>query len=374
MKILVYGSTFLTARTCQLLLTEGYNLVGYIPNTRPPAVPGKMPLPEVSPDTKHDLKLSIQYNQKIIEIKNAFNVHTGLLPEWGGSDILYHTIKKKAKEQGLTFHKMGSDYDFGPIICRTSYPVFPDDKIEDLYERLALLCPLFTLGSLKILNKIGFKKADLCFKKKPTLYLRGKIDLNELELYRKTKDILLKKFKEKTKRGIRLADGSILIRPVNQDDLESLRQLRNHPETRRFLTYNKVISKKQQHAWFARLPQNTSCQYLTIEKEDQFAGVIRLDEQDQANRSIRIGADIALKHRRQGIATRAYQLMLDYLFIKKRINRVWLLVADFNQPAINLYKKLGFKREGIQYQSLWRDKKWHHYLMMSILRKDYAKE
>jgi dTDP-4-amino-4,6-dideoxygalactose transaminase len=51
MRILIYGSTLLTARASDLLLAVGeYELVGHIPNRGVPTVPGRMPVPEALPD------------------------------------------------------------------------------------------------------------------------------------------------------------------------------------------------------------------------------------------------------------------------------------------------------------------------------------
>ena len=129
-----------------------------------------------------------------MDIKNAYNVHTGLLPLWGGSDILYHTLKNKALEQGLTFHKMTERFDYGPILSKITYPVFPQDTILDLYERVTLICPYFVASSIKLLQSIGLRKSKQCVEDKPTFYLRGKIAPEDKANYLLMKTKLRKKF------------------------------------------------------------------------------------------------------------------------------------------------------------------------------------
>ena len=92
-KILIYGSAHLTQETCKLLKNH-YDLVGHIPSVNP-VIAGNIDLPVVDESVEHDIKLSLQYNRKMTNIENAYNVHTGLLPSWGGVDILYHTIKDR---------------------------------------------------------------------------------------------------------------------------------------------------------------------------------------------------------------------------------------------------------------------------------------
>lgn len=153
MRILILGSTYLTELCVNQLLKDGFNLVGYIPSENP-TFRGRINLKEVTEDTPHDIKLSIQYDLKVIDVRNAYNLHTGLLPLYGGCSILYHTIKNKDVEQGLTFHKMTQNFDDGEIISKMSYPVLPTDKVEDLYMRMCSIAPKFLSNALS-LNVVG---------------------------------------------------------------------------------------------------------------------------------------------------------------------------------------------------------------------------
>ena len=40
-----------------------------------------MDLPIADETVPHDIKLSIQYDKKVTDLSNAYNVHTGLLPK-----------------------------------------------------------------------------------------------------------------------------------------------------------------------------------------------------------------------------------------------------------------------------------------------------
>ena len=178
-KILIYGSTYLTKVTCDILKPH-YNLVGHVPSQNP-KIGAQVDLPIVDQNIEHDIKLSIQYNKKLLNIENAFNVHTGLLPEWGGTDILYHTLKEGASEQGISFHGMTNKFDKGPIISKTSYPVFKTDTMVDLYQRLVQMCPLFVLNSLKLLESLS--STEGCPIYEPKLYKRGNIESKDLDTY-----------------------------------------------------------------------------------------------------------------------------------------------------------------------------------------------
>lgn len=167
MRILIYGNTYLTELCVNQLLKDGYNLVGYIPSENP-TFKGKINLPQVAETVEHDIKLSIQYDKKLLTIKDAYNLHTGLLPQYGGCSILYHTVKNKETEQGLTFHKMGENFDEGAIVSKITYPVLASDTVADLYVRMCTIAPKFLSNALQILNIEGETKT-------PKLYTRDSI-------------------------------------------------------------------------------------------------------------------------------------------------------------------------------------------------------
>lgn len=179
MRILIYGSTYITELCVNQLLKDGYNLVGYIPSEKP-TFQGKFNLPIVDEKIPHDIKLSIQYDKKLITVEDAFNLHTGLLPQYGGCSILYNTIKNKDYEQGLTLHKMTESFDEGSIIAKMTYPVEENDSVADLYIKLCMVAPQFLSNALKM---ISYRGKTI----KPKLYMRK--DVPEEQSIKDTEEI-----------------------------------------------------------------------------------------------------------------------------------------------------------------------------------------
>lgn len=168
MRILIYGSTFITALVEKELMKH-HDVVGHIPSHNP-VFPGKMKSPWAHEKFGYDIKLSIQYNKKIDDVTRAYNLHTGLLPMYGGCDIIYHTLENGEKEQGLTFHKMTDKFDEGEIISKITYPVFKDDTALDLYKRICSLAPKFATTAIELMKSTNYYGIDA---QKPILYKRG---------------------------------------------------------------------------------------------------------------------------------------------------------------------------------------------------------
>ena len=164
------------------------------------------------------------------------------------------------------------------------------------------------------------------------------------------------------------------FRPINKKDLEWARILHNSEDVLSMLTDTTIVSKRKQIVWFKKLSKSIISQRLVIEYQNDRIGLIRLDDIDNNNKSICVGLDIDKKFRGKGHGYNSFNILLKYCFDILEMNRAWLLVADFNKIAYNLYKKLNFIVEGVQRERLYRKNKYHDYIMMSILKSEYKKE
>ena len=176
--------------------------------------------------------------------------------------------------------------------------------------------------------------------------------------------------------------SGIVLRPVEQGDLENIRKLRNDPSTWGQLTSIAHVSPDQQAAWFAGLQGDKARSYLAVfveasdpdgvaSWEGDFIGIVRLTEIDLVNRSVCVGADVVARVRGQGYGTRIYKALLKYLFDYGNYRRLWLLVLDTNAIGKRLYANVGFKDEGRMRQAIFRDGQYRDYLLMSILEDEY---
>ncbi len=109
--------------------------------------------------------------------------------------------------------------------------------------------------------------------------------------------------------------------------------------------------------------------------EDEPVGVVSLANISHANSS----ADLSVivgdeKDRDQGLGTEAIRILLGYAFKDLGLNRVGLSVFEFNETAIHAYEKLGFEREGLLRQALWRDGGFHDAILMSVLAQDWRED
>jgi len=70
------------------------------------------------------------------------NVHPSLLPKYAGgmnSDVHESVLAAGDKESGCTIHLVTKDVDCGPILLQKSCPVYENDSVESLRERVQKL-------------------------------------------------------------------------------------------------------------------------------------------------------------------------------------------------------------------------------------------
>ncbi|NKC60610.1 GNAT family N-acetyltransferase [Vagococcus fluvialis] len=116
--------------------------------------------------------------------------------------------------------------------------------------------------------------------------------------------------------------------------------------------------------------------YMIETKEDhQTVGIISLIDINHKDRSAECIIDIGEKEKwGQGIGRDAFELLLNYAFNELNFHRLSLRVFSFNRRAITLYKKLGFKEEGVMREAFYRSGQWHDIHVMGVLKREYMSD
>ena len=70
------------------------------------------------------------------------NVHPGLLPRYGGPNPMGWALRNGEPEMGMTFHRMTSEIDAGPILAQGAVPVTDEDDADSLTAKLGSLADL----------------------------------------------------------------------------------------------------------------------------------------------------------------------------------------------------------------------------------------
>lgn len=124
------------------------------------------------------------------------------------------------------------------------------------------------------------------------------------------------------------------------------------------------------------LGSSNSKSYIIADADtDKPIGIMSLISLDYKNRNAELIIDIGEPdYWGKGYGHEALQILLQYAFNELNLHRLSLRVFDFNERAIKLYTKMGFKQEGSAKEALFRNGAWHDIIHMGLLQLEYMKQ
>ncbi|NRR04612.1 GNAT family N-acetyltransferase [Brevibacillus sp. RS1.1] len=168
----------------------------------------------------------------------------------------------------------------------------------------------------------------------------------------------------------------IYLRKMTGEDVDVYHTWRNDVEVMRTTNPSMDVYTWEDTNSFVNqviLHASSSKSYMIVDSQtNRPIGITSLIQIDLKNRNAECIIDIGEKeYWGKGYGREALKLLLDYAFLEMNLHRVSLRVFSFNEKAIKLYDRLGFKQEGISRQFLFREGKWHDLVHMGILQEEY---
>lgn len=171
-----------------------------------------------------------------------------------------------------------------------------------------------------------------------------------------------------------LKGKKVTLRPVEQGDIEFMRNLINDPWMEgRIVGWALPISKKDQEQWYANYRNTDKEIRFIVETEmDGVVGLTGLKDIDYKNgvatsAGMRIKRDIQSK----GVATDAYMTMFRYAFNELRLHRVNTSALEENAISIHVMEKVGCIREGLHRDAIFKKGEYKNLVTMGCLASDY---
>lgn len=146
----------------------------------------------------------------------------------------------------------------------------------------------------------------------------------------------------------------ILLRPLAQDQIELVRQWRNHPDVARHMLSQEIISEARQEAWFDRVKAAEDRRYFLIHWRDRatgFASVtspagIPLTQAESLEAAIYFAPDSPL---RGNLLAFAPALALnDACFQQLACRQLLARVKTDNPAALRFNQAMGYRETGRQ--------------------------
>ena len=202
---------------------------------------------------------------------------------------------------------------------------------------------------------------------------------------------------------------NIVLEEIDPANIEWMRQQRNSPEMRQYFREWKDISKEQQEKWYKNIGCNTDSKFVywqimmlpNVSADDnlfvseqkieglkkdvlgykqpskeerianrQLCGCCNLSYIDWRLRSAEFGLFLDQNLRGLGLGKEALWLMCNFGFNNMNLHKIWCEVFD-NNSSINLYRKIGFKDEGLIRDTYFENGKYGNSYLLSVLDNEW---
>jgi len=158
--------------------------------------------------------------------------------------------------------------------------------------------------------------------------------------------------------------ANMRLRLARVEDIPSIAAMERVPEYRTFVGNWTEDEHRERMA-------SIDCRYFVAESGfGELAGFAILRGLASPHRSVRLQR-IVVANSDRGVGRIMLRSILDYVFQELKAHRLWLDVFETNTRAQHVYESLGFHREGILREAIFRDGEYHTQLLMSILDREY---
>ena len=166
----------------------------------------------------------------------------------------------------------------------------------------------------------------------------------------------------------------IYLCSVERENIEQLRNWRNMPELRKYFREYREISKDAQVKWYEEKVLGDKNQ-VNFEIHDNESGKLighcGLYYVKWINRTGEFGIYIGDNDfRGKGYGKEALETLINYGFNNLNLLKIWAEVFG-NNSAIHLYKKLGFKQEGILRKNVYKEGEHLDSILIGLLKEEW---
>lgn len=173
-----------------------------------------------------------------------------------------------------------------------------------------------------------------------------------------------------------LQGKKIKITALREGEEKLLEQWFDDPEFMRYYDVEAAIPKGERGVKDTLDYYNSSNEKLImalrLAEGDKLIGVCGFDNIIWTNATAFVFIGIGDKElRNKGLGKEALNLLLDYAFNEMNFYKIQLHVIEYNRPAIKLYESVGFVREGLYREYIYRDGTRYHMFLYGMFKGEW---
>jgi len=173
----------------------------------------------------------------------------------------------------------------------------------------------------------------------------------------------------------------LFLRELRMDDLDGFYSWQSNPEITKYYAFTRVPrTLEETRKTLASIVEGTSRDsvHLAIVKDastsgEEFVGVASLKNISSLDRHAEYAMVIAsTKNMGKGYGKAASIRMIQYGFDTLNLRKIYMSALAGNEKTIHLYESIGFKREGVFRQHVFRDGSYEDLAWFSLFREEFT--
>lgn len=164
----------------------------------------------------------------------------------------------------------------------------------------------------------------------------------------------------------------VTIRKFALEDIPNKIRWINDPENNQYLHYRLPLEYEKTVEWFQKNQGRTDRYDAVIEADGLPVGLIGLLSIDGQNRKAEYYVSMGdTAYKGKGAAYQASRLILEYGFVELGLQKIYLYTETGNTAAQKLFRRVGFRMEGILKKDLFSRGRYVDRYVYGIMREDY---
>lgn len=156
------------------------------------------------------------------------------------------------------------------------------------------------------------------------------------------------------------------LRPLKRTDLDKILYWRNSDRVRRYMYTDHLITYVEHKKWYEKIRDSESDLYMIFEIKNTPVGLTSLTNIDRRNQKCNWGFYLGEENLKPGTGSIMGFLSMEYAFKDLGIRKVCGEVLAFNQASIKLFKKLGFKEEGVLKKHIIKNSNYEDVILFAL--------
>lgn len=183
-------------------------------------------------------------------------------------------------------------------------------------------------------------------------------------------------YKKGMSKSMNVKGKKVLLRAMELEDMEFLRNMINDEDMEHnVIGWSFPVSRYEQQKWFENTIQNKNNIRFIVETEGKSIGLATLTSIDWKNRKACHGIKLFSDNiKGKGYGTDTVMTIMKYAFEELQLNRLYGSILEYNTASRRLYEKCGWKEEGIERKSIFKNNQYHDEIVLGVLKEDYEEK